>query len=381
MYKMANWHDCSRAEVKEFWEKIEKILVGGEYQEIKRLKLSMRNSYYHLLTFVADMYKNKEINEEQLNYWNQEEAYNFFTQDKWSQWEKKHTWKRPKAKDPTEAYYRGELLDLTLKDHALVSRLKRSRGFIFMEKAGFLQDLKIISSYGWCILAGEGFSSRELRETIMRSFSDRPIVVLHDFDVAGGMIHDVFKDGSRRTEHLDLTFDNVVDLGLREVDIDELNLPKAPESIRVRKKNPNAWRVELNALTVLARNRNIKNPLLWYVAKRMYEEGMDLFEESQKLHDALIAHIKHQFWIAIYSRTADLIKEAIEFFNIDDDDITEILSSSHSNWDYFSETELLKLDPFIKEIIGREIEPILKEGEEYAKELLKKAGVDMSEFE
>lgn len=381
MCKMANWHECSRAEVKEFWEKIEKILVGGEYKEIKSLKLTMRNSYYHLLTFVAEMFQNGAINEKQLNYWNQEEAYNFFTQDKWSQWEKKHTWKRPKAKDPTTAYYRGDLLDLTLKDYELVAYLRRSRGFIFMEKEGFLQDLKIISSYGWCILAGQGFSSRELRETIMRSFSDRPIVVLHDFDVAGGMIHDVFKDGSRRTEHLDLTFENVLDLGLREIDIDELDLPKAPESLRVRKKNPDAWRVELNALTVLARKRNIKNPLLWYVAKRMYEEGMDLFEEAQKLHQALIAHISHQFWVSIYSRTADLIEKAIKVFNIEDEDITEILKSDHSNWGYFTEEEYKKLDPFIKEIIGREIEPIIKEGEEYAKELLKEAGVDMSEFE
>ena len=210
MYKMANWHECSRAEVKEFWEKIEQILVGGEYKEIKRLKLSMRNSYYHLLTFVSEMYDNKVINEKQLNYWNQEEAYNFFTQDKWSQWEKKMSWRRPKAKDPTEAYYRGKLLDLTLSDITLKSNLKRSRGFIFMEKAGFLLDLKIISRYGWCILAGQGFSSRELRETIMRNFPDRPIVVLHDFDVAGSMIHDVFGEGSKRTEHLDLTFDNVL---------------------------------------------------------------------------------------------------------------------------------------------------------------------------
>lgn len=374
---MAKWHECTGKEVRGFWEKIENILVNGEYNEIKKLGLSMRNSYYHLLTFVADMYASKEINEQQLNYWNQEEAYNFFTQDKWSQWEKKHSWKRPKAKDPTEAYYRGKLLDLTLDDYELVSTLKRSRGFIFMEKAGFLQDLKLISSYGWCILAGEGFSSRELRETIMRNFSDRPIVVLHDFDIAGAMIHDVFTDGSKRTEHLDLTFENVLDLGLREVDVDELDLPKAPESKRVREKNPDAWRVELNALTVLARTNNIRNPLLWYVAKRMYEEGLDLYEEAQRLHDALISHIRHQVWVSIYSRVTDRVTEAIKFFSIEDEDITEILSSDHSNWGYFSETELKVLDSFIFEIVGREIEPIIKEGEEYAKELLKKAEVEL----
>jgi len=378
--KKVGWHKCSKTEVIEFWKKIEGILVNGEYQEIKKQKLSMRNSYYHLLTFVAEMFDNKEISEDQLYYWNQEEAYNFFTQDKWSQWEKKHEWKRPKAKDPTTAYYRGDLLDLTLQDYDLVLKLKRSRGFIFMEKAGFLQDLKLISKYGWCILAGQGFSSRELRETIMRNFPDRPIIVLHDFDIAGGMIHAVFTEGSKRTEHLDLTFDNVLDLGLREIDINELNLPKAPEARRVREKNPDAWRVELNALTILSRTKNLKNPLLWYVAKRMYEEEMDLFEITQKLHAALISHIRHQIWVSIYNRVTDKIKDAIKLFNIEDEDIKEIIISKNSNRYYFLDSELKELDRYIMAIIGREIIPRIKEGEEYARELLEEAEVDMDEF-
>jgi len=378
--KLVSWHNCTKTEVIEFWKKVEGILVNGEYQEIKRQRLSMRNGYYHLLTFVAEMFDNKEINENQLYYWNQEEAYNFLTQDKWSQWEKKHEWKRPKAKDPTTAYYRNELLDLTLPDRELVSKLKRSRGFIFMEKAGFLKDLKIISRHGWCILAGQGFSSRELRETIMRNFPDRLIIVLHDFDIAGGMIHDVFIEGSKRTKHLDLTFENVLDLGLREIDTEELNLPRAPEAKRVREKNPDAWRVELNALTILSRTKNIKNPLLWYVAKRMYEEGMEFFEIDQKLHKALINHIRHQVWVSIYNRVTVKIREAITLFNIEDEDITEIVTSKHSNYGYFQDSECKELDRYIMDIIGREIIPRIKEGDEYAEELLKKAGVDMNEF-
>ncbi len=377
---MVVWHNCTRKEVKDFWTKIEKILIKGEYKEIKRMELSMRNSYYHLLTFVGEMYDKGSINERQLNYWNQEEAYNFFTQDKWSQWEKNNSWKRPKAKDPTKSYYREDLLDLTLTDKELQYQLRRSRGFIFVEKSGFLQDLKLISSYGWVVLAGEGFSSRELRETIMRNFSERPIVVVHDYDIAGGMIHDVFKEGSRRTEHIGLIFPNVLDLGLRLEDVDELNLPKAPESRRVREKNPDAWRVELNALTILNRSKKINNPLLWYVAKRMYEEGLDLFEESQKLHDALISHIRHQFWMAVFPRIGIRIKEAIKKFDVKDDDITEIVTSSnHSNYGYFNGVEYNVLDLYIREIIWREIEPILKEGEEYAKELLEKAGVKLDD--
>ncbi len=375
---MAKWHECTGSEVREFWVAIEDVLVNGEYSEIKKLGLSMRNSYYHLLTFVSEMYDNGEINDKQLYYWGQEEAYNFFTQDKWSQWEKNHNWQRPKAKDPTKAYYKSELLDLTLTDEKLIMKLRRSRGFIFVEKSGFLQDLKLISSYGWTILAGEGFSSRELRETIMRSFSDRPIVVLHDFDVAGAMIHEVFEKGSKRTDHLDLTFDNVIDLGLREEDTYELELPRAPESKRVRDKNPDAWRVELNALTILTRTHKIKNPLLWYVAKRMYEEGLDLYEESESLHKALVAHISGEFWSAIYPRVFRKARKAIKKFAIQNEDITKIMTNyNHSNYAFFNGSEFDGIDRFIEEIIWREIvDPIIKDGDDVAKELLEKAEVE-----
>jgi len=135
----------------------------------------------------------------------------------------------------------------------------------------------------------------------------------------------------------------------------------------------------LNALTVLARTRNIKNPLLWYVAKRMYEEGMDLYEESQKLKEALSSHIRSQFWHSIYSRVDDLVEEAINLFYLEDADITEIISGS--SWGYFTEDELNVIDPLIKQIITHEIFPELKEGSAYAEELLEKAGVDMSEFD
>jgi hypothetical protein len=377
---MAKWHKCSLQEVKDFWIKIEKILVNGEYKEIKKQKLSMRNSYYHLLTFVAEMFENKEINEKQLDYWSQEEAYLFFTQDKWSGWEKKYDWKRPKAKDPTKAYYREDLLDLTLDDLKLSQKLKRARGFIFIEKSGFLSDLKLISSYGWCVMGGQGFGSRELRETIMRNFPDRPIVVLHDYDIAGGMIHDVFKEGSKRTEHLDLKFENVLDLGLREIDVDELNLPKAPEARRFREKNPDAWRVELNALTIVTRTLGVKNPLLWYVAKRMYEEGLELFEEAQKLLEALALHIRQEFWWGLLPRVKRKIEEAFKIFQLEDDDITQIISNPNfNNYGYFNGKEYRGLDKYIEEIIWREINPILKDGDAIARELLEKAGVEITD--
>lgn len=377
---MPSWHNCSRVEVGSFWKKIEQILLNGEYAVIKKLNLSMRNSFYHLLTFVSKMLADGEISEEQLYYWNQEEAYAFFVQDKWSGWEKKYNWRRPKAKDPTSAIYRENLIDLTTDSYSLKSDLNRFQGFIFIEKSGFMDDLKIISSYGWCVLSGQGFSSRELRETIQRDFPKKPIVVLHDFDRAGEMIFDVFEKGSVRTKHLDLKFENLVDLGLREVDVEELNLPKAPEAERIRKKDKSAWRVELNALTILYQTHGIKNPLLWYLAKRMFEEGLNLYEEATTLHKELESYLRNCVWYALIPRITRNVEEALKKFNVENIDVIELKDEQSTEyWDSFKSKEFDYLDQCIREIIWQEIHCEAHKAEDVAKECLKIAGVDSNE--
>jgi hypothetical protein len=72
------------------------------------------------------------------------------------------------------------------------------------------------------------------------------------------------------------------------------------------------------------------------------------------------------------------INEAIRIFKLEDEDITKIVKNyEHSNYDFFEDSEFDPLDRYIEEIIWREIEPILKTGDEIAQELLAKAGVDL----
>jgi 5S rRNA maturation endonuclease (ribonuclease M5) len=382
---MVSWHKCSTIEVREFWGEVEKILVNGEYEIIKQLKLSLRNSWYHLLTFVSQLLEKGVINDRQFFYWQQKQAYDTFTQSKWVSWERKYNWVRPHAKDPTTAIYRGNLRDLNQEGYILESELGDFQGFMFIEKSGFLDDLKLLSKYGWCILAGQGFSTRELRETIKKTFSDKPIVVLHDYDIAGASIYEVFEKGSIRTEHIDLTFENMIDLGLREVDVEEFNLPKAPESAKHLKKNPNAWRVELNALTILYQTHGIKNPLLWYVAKRMFEEGLPLFEEPDSFFDKVESHLRWSIEYAIRNRTVNLIKKIFKYFDLEDELVSSITitEDNEDKWrGYFDSKHFDYLDNAFNEVILLELFSI---GKFYPVDkvwkFLKQAGVKMSHEE
>lgn len=382
---MVSWHDCTGKEVREFWEKVEQILVAGEYEIIKKLNLSLRNSWYHLLTFVSQLLEKGEINDKQFYYWQQKQAYDTFTQSKWVSWEKKYNWVRPHAKDPTTAIYRGNLRDLNQEGHILEAELGDFQGFMFIEKSGFLDDLKLLSRYGWCILAGQGFSTRELRETIKNTFPDKPIVVLHDFDRAGASIYEVFEKGSIRTEHIDLTFENMIDLGLREVDVEEFNLPKAPESAKYLKKNPDAWRVELNALTILYQTHGIKNPLLWYVVKRMFEEGLPLFEEPDTFYDKVERHLVYSIEYAIRDKVEKLIQKAFKVFGLEDE-LVSAITVTEDNMDkwsgYFDSKHFDYLDKAFNEVILLELFSI---GKFYpvdkVRKFLKQAGVEMSNEE
>jgi hypothetical protein len=383
---MVNWHDCTNLEVREFWLKVEGILVGGEYTVIKELDLSLRNSWYHINDYVAELLDKGEINHKQFHYWQQKDAYDNFTQGKWVAWEKKYDWVRPHAKDPTIAIYNGRLLDLQTKDiiTGLTLPLEDFRGFLFIEKSGFLEDLKLISKFGWCILAGEGFSTREMREVLKKHFSDKLIVVLHDYDLAGASIYEVFGSGSLRTEHIDLTFDNVIDIGLREVDVEEFNLPKAPESGKYLKKNPLAWRVELNALTRLYRTHNLKNPLLWYVVKRFFEEGLPLFPKPEDFLKKVERHLTTCFEYAVSSRVIKLIHQVFSIADLEDEKVNAITVTEYGSdkWaDYCLDSTFDYLDSVILEVIVLELFSIGKVfPEDKTTKILRKAGISHEEI-
>lgn len=293
--------------VNTLWSVVEEIVLA-EYSLIQ--DMHMRNSFYHLREILSKEIGTR-ITIDQYNYFL--EKYEYYQSDKWPSWEEKHRIIRPTSKDPTLALYNGLLQALAYIDESSFF-FSRCQGFLFIEKSGFINDLKILSSHGWVVLAGQGFCTRETREQIAKNYPDKPILVVHDFDYSGNQMFDVFDKGSKRTKHLDLTFDNVFDIGLNKEDIEELDLPLEPESEKYRDQQK--WRVELNALTVLVTRKNIKNPLLWYVVKRMNEEGIPLHKEEESS------------WVALKWAITFEIRETLE--NIIDPIITEVLEDVKS---------------------------------------------------
>ncbi len=270
-----NKHPICKQLQKKLWSEVELIILK-EYKVLETE--TMRNSYYYILPFLTRLVQSGEINQMQYDYFFHN--YNYYAGDKWPSWEKKYGITRPTAKDNTIAFYNGNMIVTAyISDDKF--HFYRAQGFIFIEKSGFLRDLELLSENGWVILAGQGFSSREIREQLAKHYPQKPIIVVHDFDGAGNLMTDVFEKGSKRTEHLNLTFDNVLDLGLREIDVQELQLPQQPESDKYADKQ--SWRVELNALTTLKARDNISNPVLWYIIKRMKEENIPLHKEETEI--------------------------------------------------------------------------------------------------
>jgi 5S rRNA maturation endonuclease (ribonuclease M5) len=296
-----------RALIRDFWIKVEQIILE-EYLTIKQLNLPMRNSYYHIREILSRKLKLNEINDFQYNYFLKKETYEYYVSDKWTAWEKKHKIERPQAKDVTIAYYEYNTKSLAYIDDFEFD-FSRFQGFIFIEKSGLVQYLKPLTKHGWVLLAGEGFATREVRELISKKYPKKPILILHDWDKSGEDIHSVFEKGSKRTEHLELNFGNITDLGLREKDVIELNLPMEPESLKYRDKHPE--RTELDSLTVLYSRLGIENPTLWFVVKRMKEEGIPLSKEEWSSHIELETEIAFQLLEKITSIIRPLIHEQV----------------------------------------------------------------------
>ncbi len=294
--------ELSGKETNELWKVVEQIVLE-EYDFIKNMY--MRNGYYHIRERLSKQI-GKTITHKQFCRF--EVKYDYYQSDKWPSWEKEHGIVRPICKDPTFALYNGNNKPLAYIEPGEFD-FPRCQGFIFIEKSGFLNDLKLLSHYGWIILAGQGYSSREVREQLDRSYPDATILLVHDNDGAGRKMVSNFFDGTKRTKHLNLKFPNAFDLGLRDEDVEEFDLPKEPETKKYR--NEREWRVELNALTVLITRRNIKNPLFWYITKRMKEEGIALYKEEQSSIEALKWAIRFRIESAIGKIVEEIVTKTI----------------------------------------------------------------------
>jgi len=270
------------------WANVEDIILQ-HYDELKTRRI--RGSYYIVREYLTKRLKEGKITEEEFNHFLTAQGYATYRDDLWPSIEKQYGLERPEAKPIGVIYDRG--IERPISEFERV--YYRARGFIFVEKADEAEDLKELSHHGWAIVAGQGFSTRLMRQLFKED--GRPVLALHDCDTAGEWIYRVFDIGSRRTRHLQLWLENVVDLGLHEDDASLLALPSQPEAGKFRKFRTS--RIELSALSVLKVRWNVENPVLAYTIAKMKKLGIRITpkpEEAKELLKELVEErIKEAF--------------------------------------------------------------------------------------
>ena len=264
------------------WASVEKIILK-HYSELKTERL--RDGYYIVREYLSEDYlKNKKIAMKEFEHFSSNQGYSTYKDDLWVSIEKQKGLPRPEAKPLGMIYSLGQELPISKFDDVY----ERSRGFIFVEKAGEADDIKELSNHGWAIVAGQGFSTRLMRELLKED--KRPVLVLHDADIAGNWIFKIFDVGSRRTKHLKLWLNNVTDLGLTEQDATLLGLPSQPEAKKYKKQKK--IRYELSAFSVLKHKLGLKNPVLAYTVAKMKEKGFRVTPSPEELQVLLAKKIE-----------------------------------------------------------------------------------------
>lgn len=246
------------------WARCEYIIIK-HYEELK--DEGLRGSYYMVREYLTQDLKQGLVSQEEFDKFTTREAYNTFCSDLWVSIEQSAGLPRPKAEEVGVAFING---NKTLLDEEKLTIPISARGFIYVEKGGIAEKLVELSKRGWVIITKEGFSTRQIRKLVKDD--TRPLLVLHDCDVAGGMIYDNFESGSRRTSHLNLVKSDSIDLGLTWEDVEILDLAPQPEAPKFQSKK--AERVELSALKILKARLGIQNPALSFVVAKMRKLGI-----------------------------------------------------------------------------------------------------------
>lgn len=174
--------------------------------------------------------------------------------------------------------------------------INRYRYVLFVEKEGFnelFEKVQLPGRYDLAIMSTKGMSVTAARQ-LVADLSQRgvTILVLHDFDKAGLSIVHTLRTNTRRWQYS--TPPNVIDLGLRLADVQEMNLQSEPveyssnvhpsqnliesganyEEYRflVSKGYPGHWlgeRVELNAM--------ISEQLIAWLERKLQSAGVEKF--------------------------------------------------------------------------------------------------------
>ncbi len=262
------------------WANVEEIILQ-HYDSFKSTQdpsklVRLRKSYYIVREHLNERLEEGKITQKEYDYYAiNPQAYATYRDDLWPSLEQQRGLERPEAKEVGVIYTQEDALPLDKFDEIYY----RVRGFIFVEKADEAEDLKPLSSHGWAIIAGQGFSTRLIRHLFKED--GRPVLALHDCDKAGEDIYRVFGEGSRRTRHLDLLIERVTDLGLKEEDALKLSLQSQPEALKFRKERKE--RYELSALNVLKVRYGIENPVLAYAVAKMRIEGVRISPTSEEI--------------------------------------------------------------------------------------------------
>ncbi|RLI80389.1 hypothetical protein DRP05_01025 [Archaeoglobales archaeon] len=290
-------------------------IILQHYDELKTRRI--RGGYYIVGDYLAQRLKEGRITEQEYNHFLSEQGYATYRDDLWTSLEKKYGLERPEAKPLGVIYTLGEELPIEKFDEVYY----RARGFIFVEKADEAEDLSELSFHGWAIIAGQGFSTRLMRQLFKQD--GRPVLALHDCDTAGEWIYRVFDMGSKRTKHLQLNLENVIDLGLHEEDAIKLGLPPRPEAKKYQKYRRE--RFELSALAVLKTRYGVENPVLAYTVAKMKKMGIRITPTPEELRFLLRYEIKSQIRRSI-KELVDKLYEIVELPSQYQEEIAENLS-------------------------------------------------------
>lgn len=248
-----------------FWKLVKRI-IRENYDLL--ITEDLRGGYYVVRHYLKPMI-GKQVSVKSYNFLLTREGYDYYAHGIWVQLEqdKVNPLLRPEAK------LVGSLWDMGRKE--TIEQLKRvwsqARGFIFTEKKG--EDLAKLSRFGWCIIEPEqGYPTRFIRKVLKQDA--RQVLAIHDADESGKGIYRALGFDTRRTKHLDISIDNVMDIGLRWEDVRALGLPTQleAEKFRATKKD----RCEIDSFAELKVRHGMKNPFLEYVTLRMEQEGITI---------------------------------------------------------------------------------------------------------
>ncbi len=216
--------------------------------------------------------------------------------------------------------YLGDIREAKFKDAKLKPAGIKTRGpdcnfgaVLFIEKEGFqplFDRVELAEQHDIAIMSTKGVSVTAARLLVDRMCSAHsiPLLVLHDFDVAGFTILDTLRRDTRRYQ-FESDFE-VIDLGLRLADVQAMGLQSeaaassksSPNAIRARLRNNGATpeeceflvrqRVELNAMTSEQFVAFIKRKLAEHGVEKIVpsrqalDKAYGLFERGRRLEEA-----------------------------------------------------------------------------------------------